>query len=190
LGTFAFCLPAGALMLAALYLLRKPAVERLPQRYREVFRPLCSRPIAPPVVLVVSLLVGSWTHLAWDSFTHTHGWLVAEIPFLRSTVAVILGHSVKVCHVLWYISSFSGVALLCYGYESWRITSGNPAAKMSRPTAIRHAILVGLLVLPIEMIHHLYASVIGFALLGACSMILVFVVAVTIGGSAPPPQKL
>jgi hypothetical protein len=184
-GSFTFSLPVGMLMLGLLYLLRGPLVERLPQRFREVFRPLCRRPIASLPVLVISLLLGSWTHLAWDSFTHTHGWLVAEVPWLRAIVVILFGHAVRVCHLLWYVSSFGGVAMLCYGYERWRLTSANPAVEFSRPTAIRHAVLVGLLVLPIEMVHHLYASVIGFALLGACSMALVFIVALTIGVKRP-----
>jgi hypothetical protein len=180
-GSFVFCLPVGILMLAALYLFRGPLVERLPERRREVFRPLCGRPRASPLVLLVSLLLGSWTHLAWDSFTHKKAWLVLHVPWLRTPIATQGYRTLEVCQVIGLACSIFGVAVLCYAYEKWLMSSR--AVTMTRAAAWRNALLAGLLVLPIEILHLLVINALGYALVGVCSLALVLAMALKIGNA-------
>ena len=81
-GSFGFCLPVGLLLVLVFYLVRSPVVSILPARYRPAFLPLCQRPVGSPFVIVVSLLIGAWTHLLLDSITHPDGWLVEHLPVL------------------------------------------------------------------------------------------------------------
>ncbi len=190
-GSFIFCLPVGVVMMTAIYFLRKPAVNLLPARQRQVFLPLCQKSLGSPLVILISLLLGAWTHLVWDSFTHAHGWVVAHVPALQIPLASVRGHNLAVCHLLWYASSFVGVAWLCFDYERWHHARDTTAPGVSRNGIIRNSLLVGALVLPIEALHHLVQTPVGFALVGACSVLLVVSVALIIGNKQPAnrPQK-
>ncbi len=37
-------------------------------------------------MILISLLLGAWTHNFWDAFTHEHGWFVERIPWLQQPV--------------------------------------------------------------------------------------------------------
>lgn len=189
-GSFLFSLPIGVVTLAVFYALRKRVVALLPERHQRVFAPICAQPIGSPIAIVLSLLLGVWTHLMWDSFTHTHGWLVRRMPLLQTEVVKIGGHRLEVCHVLWYISSFIGIACLCFAYEKWRNTANRDATPVSRQALLLHAALAGMLVLPIEALHHFAHNSAGFALIGICSTVLVLVVILNFGKRlSASPQK-
>src|SRR5579872_1927354 len=79
-GSLGFCLPVGLLMLGMFYGLRHPIVGMLPASQRKVFLPLCERPPGSLLAIIISLLIGAWTHLLWDSFTHKNGWLAVHLP--------------------------------------------------------------------------------------------------------------
>lgn len=177
-GSFAFSLPVGMAMLALLYAVRRPLVEFLPEPQRRAFLPLCAAPVASPLVLIVSLLLGSWTHLAWDSFTHRSGWLVRHLPFLQITFGHIGNHRVMLCRVLWYLCSCIGVGCVYFAYEEWRQKAETDAP---RTTALRNALLLGLLVLPIALVHDLAPRGTGFAVVGLCSVALVLAAAFGLG---------
>src|SRR5437868_2239063 len=83
-GSFALDLPAGVVMLAAIYLLRSPVRPRLPAQYRVFLDPVWDRPRGTFLAILISLFIGIWTHLLWDSFTHNHGWLVERVSALQT----------------------------------------------------------------------------------------------------------
>ena len=59
----------------------------------------------------VAIVLGVWTHLLWDSFTHTGGWVVRRVDALSAPV--VLGpYTGTVCHVLQYLSSAFGLIVL------------------------------------------------------------------------------
>lgn len=189
IGIFGFALPAGMAMLAVFYAFRQKAVEWLPENQRQLFKPLSQKPIPSPMVLIVSVLIGAWTHILWDSFTHRHGWLVEHVPALRMPMMNVGHHDVLVCHFLWYLSSFAGVAWVSFAFEKWR---QKPESETARPTSqsqLFRALLVGLLVLPIETLHHLVSGSLGFAAVGICSLVLVMAIALNFGNLLPRPQK-
>ena len=158
LGSVVFCLPLGMVLLALFYGLRSPVVRILPPPYQQAFLPLCNRSCSSAWVVVISLLVGTWTHLLWDSFTHSDGWCVQHLPVLDSVVFSVGGHTARVCHVLWYGCSFAGVIFLFLAFDKWKracITGGAGASGKGR---LLYAVLAAILVLPMELAHHLAGS--------------------------------
>ena len=70
-----FCLPAGLLIYLLFHLfLKQPLIALLSPRLH-AFTP-ARLPAAPWHAVLVSLLVGALTHVAWDALTHSHdaGW--------------------------------------------------------------------------------------------------------------------
>jgi Domain of unknown function (DUF4184) len=114
LGTLTVDLPIGLLLLLLIWLLRTPLAAPLwPRAGAQCFGALerfGSRPLnwalAP-----LSILVGVWTHLAWDSFTHADGWMVLRISALSAPVS-FLSYTGELCHVLQYASSVFGLLVL------------------------------------------------------------------------------
>jgi hypothetical protein len=167
-----FCLPVGLLMLGFLYYLRSPVVRLLPERYQEAFLPLCRRPLGSLFIVVISLVIGVWSHLLWDSFTHNDGWFVEHLALLQSPVASVAGRTVRVCHLLWYGFSFAGIVWLFLVYEKWKQTAGGGALGGSG-TKLRDAIVLAVVVLPIEVMHHLMRSRLGLYLVAGFSLLVV-----------------
>src|ERR1039458_366285 len=58
LGSVAFCLPVGVVLLALFYGLRAPVIRMLPAPYQQAFLPLCWRPPGSPSAVVISRLSG------------------------------------------------------------------------------------------------------------------------------------
>jgi Domain of unknown function (DUF4184) len=101
------------------------------------------------------LLIGAWTHLLWDSFTHSDGWFVQHLPILQSPTIAVAGRRARVCHLLWYGCSFAGVVWLFLEFERWKRANVRGCAGASGTAALRDAVLVAILVVPIELVHHL-----------------------------------
>ena len=127
-GAFTTCLVLGYAALLVLFVLRRPLTALLSARARW----LCLRALAPfgerlsewPLA-ALAILIGVWTHLLWDSFTHTDGWVVRRVAALSAPVT-IGSYSGTVCHVLQYLSSALGLAALVWWYR-----------RLAAPPAIR-----------------------------------------------------
>lgn len=63
------------------------------------------------LVVLLSVLVGSITHLFWDSFSHTHGYFVQLFPELNNTVP-LLGQQLPVFKLLQHGSTLVGGIVL------------------------------------------------------------------------------
>ena len=91
-GSFAVCLPSGAFLLLIFYLLRKPVCFILPMPHGEALLQLCSTVprlgLRSFAIIPFSLLLGAWSHILWDSFTHQTDWFVA--------------HPVTFCTCFWF----------------------------------------------------------------------------------------
>jgi Domain of unknown function (DUF4184) len=129
IGTFTIDLPIGLLLLVFIWLLRRPLAAPLGPGGRDkcftALERFGSRPgnwaLAP-----LSLLIGSWTHLAWDSFTHPDGWMVSRISALSAPVSVF-SYTGELCHVLQYASSIFGLAVLAVWFVRLPTPAGEPA---------------------------------------------------------------
>jgi hypothetical protein len=169
-GSVEFCLPVGLVMLGFFYGLRLPVVEHLPDRQRKMFEPFCLHPAGPPLTLVVSLLVGVWIHLLLDSFTHKQGWLVENLPVLQTVVFSVGSHDLKIFNLLWYLCSFAGIAWLYFAWEQWQNTITNQAAGRGK---LFRAALVGALMMPVALAHHLVHGPLGLCLTAGLSATIV-----------------
>lgn len=72
-----------------------------------------------PIAFIVSVLIGSVTHILWDGFTHHEGWFVQHMPFVYEG-AYVPYEGVK--YPLWYaMQHFSTVLGLLIGliYVFW-----------------------------------------------------------------------
>ena len=176
---FLFGVPAGLFLLAAFYVLRWPALKMLPTRYREIFQPLVLRPVGTPLAILASLFIGVATHIAWDSFTHNHSFLVQYVPFLRIPILPMGYTTVRLVHLLSYVCSFLGVFWLCLLYSRWRAVEP-PRVQW------RNSIFIAALVFPISAIHHLLHTIGGLLLVGVLSLLLIHLAVLRIARPADP----
>lgn len=137
-ASFTTCLVLGYLMLSALFVLRRPLSALLSPRARW----LCLQTLAPFkrhwsawVFAALGIVVGVWTHLLWDAFTHNDGWIVRRVAALSAPVTVG-AYTGPLCHVLQYVSSVVGLLVLAIWY--WRLPA--PAAVPAGPGAARSAV--------------------------------------------------
>jgi len=137
-GAFTTCLVLGYTALGCVYLLRRPLTALLSARARWLYltalAPFSGRPLEWALA-AVSILLGVWTHLLWDSFTHNDGWIVRRVAFLSAPVS-FGWYSGTVCHVLQYLSSGVGLAAMALWY--WRLPV--PAAAPVCPGAPRSSV--------------------------------------------------
>lgn len=136
IGVFAYCIPAGFIVLSVFHLvIKRPTLELLPDSHRNRLAPLAKTPAMSgrlALTALAALILGAATHVAWDSFTHAYGASVARLPFLQYYLfhAPILG-DVHVYKVLQHGSTFVGLGLLAYGYARWyRRANPEPSAAL------------------------------------------------------------
>jgi Domain of unknown function (DUF4184) len=173
LGSIAYGLPVGGLVLMAFYALRMPVVVRMPRALRRSLIPVCQRPLGPVWIAVVSLIIGIWTHILWDSITHNDGWLVQQVPFLLTPVLQFSGRTARVVNVLWYVSSIVGAGWLFLAFEKWKRDAVTAAGgTVEGRGVVQDAASLAILVVPISLIHHLIRSPIGFVMTGALCIFL------------------
>ena len=121
LGGVYVCLPAGLVLLILLALLRDPLLFLLPRRHRDVVgHVLGASPrltLRTLVILSASIVIGAWTHIAWDAFTHDGRWGQARLPWLDDTAWTIGGVDIPVHAVLQHASTLFGALVLVLGYR-------------------------------------------------------------------------
>lgn len=80
-----------------------------PERYPDFIEWLKNKPIA----FILSALVGIFSHLIWDSFSHANGYLAHKIPFLIDE-SIVGGIKIRHCYIVWYVSTFVGLLVMAY----------------------------------------------------------------------------
>jgi uncharacterized membrane protein YfcA len=106
--------------LVATLLLKEPLTVLLPASARwtclrsiERFQ---ERPLHWPIALF-SILIGAWTHIAWDSVTHQTGWTAEHVAALSAPVS-IFGWDTETSHLLQYLSSVFGLVVLSLWFRT------------------------------------------------------------------------
>ncbi|NOZ05706.1 MAG: DUF4184 family protein [Chloroflexi bacterium] len=138
-GVFLFCVPVG---LAALWVfhtvLKYPVLSLLPNSHQSRLIPVAKDfsfgPFRRFSLIMVSLVLGTFTHVAWDSFTHAYGWMVQQFPVLSWSIIETSGGSVRIYKVLQHGSTLVGAVLLCYWYMRWFRQA--PAEPMTLPVRL------------------------------------------------------
>jgi hypothetical protein len=121
LGLFTYCLPAGFVALLIYHKLLKryvlsflPAADRA--RLSAEFR---FGPISRLLLIAIAIVLGAATHIAWDSFTHAHGWIVERLPMLQAWLFRAGRSDIRMYKVLQHGSTVVGLLLLCIWYRRW-----------------------------------------------------------------------
>lgn len=86
-GLVTFCLPVGFVTLWVFHtMLKRPLLSLAPPAHRrrlalaaQEFRFL---PLSRLIVASFAVLLGAVTHVVWDSFTHSNGWMVQRMSLL------------------------------------------------------------------------------------------------------------
>jgi hypothetical protein len=160
LGSVVFCLPVGLLAAWLIFLIRRPLAETLPAPHRQAVAPSCGGPYPPLGRLLLSLLIGAWTHMALDAVTHESALLAESRPALREAFSAVEQRGLEIYQALWIAVSLIGLGLLGVIYFVFlkRRTGG---LRLVAPGELKPALLwLGLLVAPYLLVapfaYHLF----------------------------------
>jgi Domain of unknown function (DUF4184) len=145
IGAFIFDLPVSLVTLWLFYaFVKQPLSMLLPKGIRRRLKPRNSNlPFWSParlVLIVVSILIGTATHILWDSFTHTFYWPYRHWSFLSVLVHIPAAGNMQMYKVLQYASTLFGLLFVAVWIWSWyRATKPieSPLAKPYTPAQIR-----------------------------------------------------
>lgn len=141
-------LPLALVLAGFLCLVVKPLRWALPDSWVPDKPALKGRPPTSARVALwtfYSLMLGLLTHLAWDSFTHSYGWVVEQVPLLASKPVA----GIAVYRLLQHGSTLAGLVILALWYLKRQRASGHHA-KTSEPAGqkVRTILLASFLVVP------------------------------------------
>ncbi|HEY6367991.1 MAG TPA: DUF4184 family protein [Candidatus Binatia bacterium] len=121
-GSILVCIPAGLALWIMFNLLRKPLCFVLPQPHRGALAAFAATPLSlrPRALMAagVSVLLGAWTHIVWDSFTH-NTWVVKQLPLLRESIFQLSNVEFPWYVILQQLSTVIGATILVAAYCSW-----------------------------------------------------------------------
>ena len=148
-GIFFLDLPASLAMLWLFHVYAKPPLLIfLPGAVRQRLKdPAAAFSLWPParlMLILLSILIGIATHIAWDSFTHKDTWPYEHWQLLRLNVQLPTG-SMAVYKLLEYGSSLFGIAVLAIWFWHWYRTtepSRSPVADLWNAAQRRIVIVV------------------------------------------------
>jgi hypothetical protein len=139
-GLFIFDLPTALVLLFLFHrYARVPLAACLPVHLRERLRsgPRFSiESLSKLILLCVSILMGSVTHIVWDSFTHPDYWVGQHWQLLRTTVDVPLFGPRSWSAVFQYISSVAGLLIILLWFVHWYRET--PAVHLQKDQRISH----------------------------------------------------
>ncbi|GAA1495590.1 DUF4184 family protein [Paeniglutamicibacter kerguelensis] len=140
--------PLALLLAAVLWLVAQPVRWAVPDAWvpdKEATRG--RRPSSARIALwtFYSLLLGLATHIVWDSFTHSYGWMVQQVPFLAAQPIA----GVPIYRVLQHGSTVAGLVLLALWYRKRvKATPAPENAGNPKGAGLRLALLSLVLAIP------------------------------------------
>jgi Domain of unknown function (DUF4184) len=149
IGTVLIDLPVDYLILIVLLLFRKSLLQPLWEPHRsciaagmdDFFQRRRAWLIALP-----SLLIGSWTHILWDRFTHFTYWTYLNLPWLYRPLFPDATHELPLFHVLQYVTSIIGLLILGWYYLQ-HLQQQRRAHPVSANSRFLHWLLLGIVML-------------------------------------------
>lgn len=122
-GLILFDVPVGFVLLFLFHSLMKwPMLSLFPESLqRRLFKHAQGFSFAPLRhfgLIILSLLIGSLTHIIWDSFTHEYGWIVEQFAFFRIPI-----NGTPLYTILQNLSSIIGLIVLLYWFITWLQTA-------------------------------------------------------------------
>jgi len=181
-GMFWFDLPLSLLfMLIYNGWVKDKLIDHLPGYLNRRFsvmrnsgRPYFKRPL---LIVAVSILIGTASHLFWDSFTHRGRYFVRHISILTNSVS-IAGHPVLVYNIVQHISTLVGAIVIVYA------TAQLPVSKLTKTQNIGYywikIIAVTVLFLIIRLFMDLSIHLFGDVIVTTVSGLLIGLIIVSI----------
>jgi hypothetical protein len=122
-GLILFDVPVAFILLLLFHaLLKWPLLSLLPESLqRRLFKHAQGFSFGPLKhfgLILLSLLVGSLTHVIWDSFTHEYGWVVERFAWLNITIG-----GTPLYAILQNLSTLIGIGMLIYWFIRWLPTA-------------------------------------------------------------------
>lgn len=119
-----FTIPFAFLLLWLFeHVAKKPAIALLPsgvqRRLQDKLAPLQFGGWRPLGAILFWIAVGTFTHLAWDQFTHGYSWLGTHWAPLHRWVTIPFLHTLSVAHLLQHISTIGGLLILGLWFALW-----------------------------------------------------------------------
>lgn len=123
LGLFTLDLPLALLFLALFHgLMKRPLAALAPPGHRHLLI-VAHRPLARDARafgwLCLAILLGAFTHIVWDAFTHRDGWIVERAPLLGALLITFGDFELRVYRALQYASGAGGLLYLAVAYRAW-----------------------------------------------------------------------
>ncbi len=123
-GIFVFDLPMSLIVLWLFHFyVKQPLSMLLPKGFRRRLQPtekgFSFWPPARLALIVISIVIGSGTHILWDSFTHSFYWPYLHWSFLRQTVQLPILGIVQVIKLLQNGSTLFGLAVVAVWIGVW-----------------------------------------------------------------------
>ena len=104
-------------------LVKRPMIRLFPRDIQPSLRsfdgPCRFLPWPRFVWILVSIVIGICTHVAWDSMTHGNGWAVRQFPLLQTHVFSVAGYPMVSYFLFKHFSSMLGVMLLLFWSARW-----------------------------------------------------------------------
>jgi hypothetical protein len=140
--------PAGLVTLWVFHaVLKRPLARILPSRWRQRLEPYCGRFAFLPggrfAVILLAVVFGAITHIAWDSMTHYRGWTVQHVDWYRQSHFRVAGYRMATYFVFKHFSTMLGMLLLGYwSVQSVRRTAQSPHCPRPARRVIAYALIL------------------------------------------------
>jgi hypothetical protein len=113
---FKICLPLGvAAFVLFQVLLKAPLISLCPEFVQDRIKPYTSTGLQISwrywLCVVAAIVIGAYSHIFWDSFTHADRWGTQTFPALNEQVT-ILGRQMAVFKILQHLSTILGLVVL------------------------------------------------------------------------------
>jgi hypothetical protein len=152
-GTVLICVPTGLLVLSIFWLLRRDLCYLLPNPHRNQLMPMTAQTpllnFESFCLIAISLLVGAWTHIIWDQFTHNGNYAFRHFALLRLKLFKVGDTPVTIAYTLQYISTIIGAAILAFCYLKW--LRAQPAKPDSESDSWRYLLIFGTAIVSVSI---------------------------------------
>jgi hypothetical protein len=151
-GLFLFDVPVGLILLWLFHVLVKwPLLSLLPEGLqRRLFKAaqgFSFGPLRRFGLVLLSLLVGSLTHVVWDSFTHDYGWMVGHFAFFSISI-----RGIPLYTILQELGTILGVGILLYWFIRWLPTAQQGNQLPAQFSGVIRAIFLALTAVSIALV--------------------------------------
>lgn len=165
-GVFLVCLPLGLLCYGFFHIFcKRPATALLPESFsNRLAASVFDRPCWPNhsfLTVTVSLVIGAFTHIGWDAFTHVDTPITSRFTIFQAALFSLSGQPFAVYKLLQHLSSIFGLLAIAYWLKHWMKATAKPE---------RHRCLLNLRV--------------------RCGILMIMVVAALVSGAAGGLQEL